>query len=246
MDLQGKVALITGGTRMGETIARALGQRGCRLVLTWRSSRGSIEKTLAALGSEGISASAFRCDVTDPRSIEKLVADVRRDFKRLDVLVNMASNYEETPLDSKHPMKDWDDHVNVDARSSYLLGVAVAPLMKQGKSGRIIFLSDWLPASGRPRYTGHAGYYIAKAAVKAVTEDLALELAPDIQVNAIAPGPTLPPPTMSSKEIKEVEKATPLGRWGGAEEIAKTVLFLIESDFVTGETIRVDGGRHLL
>ena len=89
-------------------------------------------------------------------------------------------------------------------------------------------------------------YYVAKAGVKALSEALALELAPDnILVNAIAPGPIVAPPGTSADEYKAVEDATPLGRWGGEDEIAKTVLALLESDFITGETIRVDGGRHL-
>ena len=103
-----------------------------------------------------------------------------------------------------------------------------------------------MAASARPRYPGYTPYYVAKAGVKALTETLALELAADqILVNAIAPGPILAPPEMSKEESDGVVKSTPLGRWGGEEEIAKAVMFLVNSDFVTGETIRVDGGRHL-
>ena len=113
--------------------------------------------------------------------------------------------------------------------------------------GRIVNFSDWVAASGRPRYKGYLAYYVAKAGVKALTEALALELAGDqILVNAIAPGPILAPPGPLSRGVRRRSKnATPLGRWGGAEEIAKTVLALIDSDFITGETIRVDGGRHV-
>jgi NAD(P)-dependent dehydrogenase (short-subunit alcohol dehydrogenase family) len=118
--------------------------------------------------------------------------------------------------------------------------------MKTAGGGRIINFTDWVAASGRPRYPGYSPYYVAKAGVKALTETLALELAADqILVNAIAPGPILAPPEMTKEESDAVVKSTPLGRWGGAEEIAKAVLFLVESDFVTGETIRVDGGRHI-
>ncbi|MGI8783853.1 MAG: SDR family oxidoreductase, partial [Acidobacteriota bacterium] len=88
-------------------------------------------------------------------------------------------------------------------------------------------------------------YYVAKMSVLGLTEALALELAPEILVNAIAPGPILPPPDLSKEEYDEVARATPLGRWGGPEEIARTAVFLLETDFVTGECIRVDGGRHL-
>jgi NAD(P)-dependent dehydrogenase (short-subunit alcohol dehydrogenase family) len=114
------------------------------------------------------------------------------------------------------------------------------------RGGRIINFGDWVARSGRPRYTGYLPYYVAKASVIALTEALALELAPDqILVNAIAPGPIVAPEDTSDDEFARVERATPLGRWGGEIEIAKAVLALIDSDFITGETVRVDGGRHL-
>jgi NAD(P)-dependent dehydrogenase (short-subunit alcohol dehydrogenase family) len=101
-------------------------------------------------------------------------------------------------------------------------------------------------ASGRPRYPGYLAYYVAKRGVIGLTEALALELAPDhILVNAIAPGPILAPPGLSEEESRAVETATPLGRWGGEAEIVTAVMFLLESGFTTGETIRVDGGRHI-
>src|SRR5262249_55347358 len=111
--------------------------------------------------------------------------------------------------------------------------------------GRIINFSDWLPLSGRPHYKAYTPYYTSKAAVAALTQALAFDLAPHILVNAIAPGPILAPPDISEAENTQVLKNTPLNRWGGAEEIARAVIFLIETEFVTGECIRVDGGRHL-
>jgi NAD(P)-dependent dehydrogenase (short-subunit alcohol dehydrogenase family) len=118
--------------------------------------------------------------------------------------------------------------------------------MRAQGGGRIVTLSDWTAASGRPRYRGFAPYYVAKAGVIALTEAMALELAGDnILVNAVAPGPILAPPSMSDDERRAVERATPIGRWGGELEVAKAVLACIESDFITGETIRVDGGRHV-
>jgi NAD(P)-dependent dehydrogenase (short-subunit alcohol dehydrogenase family) len=118
--------------------------------------------------------------------------------------------------------------------------------MRRQGGGRIVNFCDWVAASGRPRYKGFLPYYVAKSGVKALTEALALEVAADgILVNAIAPGPILAPPGTSAAELDAVEQATPVGRWGGADEIVKAVLALIDSDFITGETIRVDGGRHL-
>jgi NAD(P)-dependent dehydrogenase (short-subunit alcohol dehydrogenase family) len=118
--------------------------------------------------------------------------------------------------------------------------------MRAAGGGRIINFSDWIAASGRPRYKSYLAYYVAKRGVIGLTEALALELAGDqILVNAIAPGPILAPEGTADEESKSVEAATPLGRWGGELEIAAAVRFLLESGFVTGETIRVDGGRHV-
>jgi NAD(P)-dependent dehydrogenase (short-subunit alcohol dehydrogenase family) len=117
--------------------------------------------------------------------------------------------------------------------------------MRERGEGRIVNFADWIAVSHRPRYKGFLAYYVSKVAVVGLTEALALELAPQILVNAIAPGPILPPVGLTAEENQEVLNATPLGRWGGEMEIAKTVVSLIESDFITGECIRVDGGRHI-
>lgn len=118
--------------------------------------------------------------------------------------------------------------------------------MRTAGEGRIINFSDWIAASGRPRYPGYLPYYVAKRGVIGLTEALALELAADrILVNAIAPGPILAPEGTTTDELGAVEKATPLGHWGGEDVIAAAAVFLLETTFVTGETIRVDGGRHV-
>ena len=141
---------------------------------------------------------------------------------------------------------DWKRQLSVDLHGTFNVSHAAIPLMKRTGGGRIINFADWVAASGRPRYKGYVAYYVAKAGVKALTEALALELASDrILVNAIAPGPILAPPGTTEDESAAVARATPLGQWGGPDEIAKAVLALIDSDFITGETIRVDGGRHL-
>jgi NAD(P)-dependent dehydrogenase (short-subunit alcohol dehydrogenase family) len=157
----------------------------------------------------------------------------------------MASVYREKALDEL-TLEDWEAQMSVDLRAAWLCSHAAIPHKRKGGGGRIINFSDWVARSGRPRYRGYLPYYVAKAGVIALTEALALELASDqILVNAIAPGPILAPPGTSATEAAAVEQATPLGRWGGEIEIAKTVVALVESDFITGETIRVDGGRHV-
>jgi len=186
-----------------------------------------------------------QADVSNEQQCRDAVASTVRELGRLDILVNMASLYVAKPF-AELTAADWDRQLSVDLRASFLFSHAAAPAMKANGGGRIINFADWVVASGRPRYPGYLPYYVAKAGVKALTEGLALELADDqILVNAIAPGPILPPPDMSPEEREAVVKSTPLGRWGGEDEIAKAVMFLVESAFVTGETIRVDGGRHV-
>ena len=165
---------------------------------------------------------------------------------RLDVVVHLASTYRRTPFDELTD-DDWFAAIDVDLTAAFRLARAAVPRLREAGGGRIVTVSDWTAASGRPRYAGYLPYYVAKRAVIALTEALALELAGDqILVNAVAPGPILPPETMDPEAVSAVETVTPLGRWGGPEALASAVLDLVRSDFVTGETIRVDGGRHVL
>jgi NAD(P)-dependent dehydrogenase (short-subunit alcohol dehydrogenase family) len=186
-----------------------------------------------------------RADVSRPDECDALVQAAADSFGRLDVLVNMASIYRPTEFDTL-TAAEWDEDLAINLSGAFHCSRAAAPHMRRAGGGRIINFSDWLAGSGRPQYRGFLPYYVAKAGVIALTEALALELAAHaILVNAIAPGPIVAPPGLSPEELQEVAEATPLGRWGGEEEIVKAVLMLVESDFITGETIRVDGGRHV-
>jgi NAD(P)-dependent dehydrogenase (short-subunit alcohol dehydrogenase family) len=241
----GKVALITGGKRIGATVALALAKAGVDIALVYNRSRTEADETAAAVRTLGSRAFIVQADVSSEEACNHAVAAIVRDLGRLDILINMASLYVAKPF-SLLNAADWDRQLAVDLRAAFLFAHAAAPIMKKHGGGRIINFSDWVAASARPRYPGYVPYYVAKAGVKALTEVLALELAADrILVNAIAPGPILAPPEMSKDESDAVVKSTPLGRWGGEQEIAKAVMFLIDSDFVTGETLRVDGGRHV-
>jgi len=244
MDLSGKAALITGGARIGQTIAVALARRGVDVAMTYHSSKTNVEETVKKAQALHVRGLAVRADLTKPADLVGAVKKVVSSFGRLDILVNLASIYEKTALESLDS-KVWRKNMAANLESAYLLSLQCAPWMKRRGQGRILHFSDWIAASGRPRYKAYLPYYVSKAGVIGLTQALALELAPEILVNAIAPGPILPPSNLSAKENRAVKRATPLGRWGGPEEIAKAVLFLIETDFVTGECIRVDGGRHL-
>ena len=193
----------------------------------------------------GRRATINQADLTVPEACDALVATAADTLGRLDILINMASVYVERPF-SDLRAADWDAALNVDLRAAFLCAHAAVPHMRRQGGGRIVNFSDWIAKSGRPRYRGFLPYYVAKAGVIGLTEALALELAGDnILVNAIAPGPILAPPETTDDEFRAVEQATPLGRWGGEAEIAKAILALLDSDFITGETIRVDGGRHV-
>jgi NAD(P)-dependent dehydrogenase (short-subunit alcohol dehydrogenase family) len=242
MDLKEKVVLVTGGKRIGQVVAAELAARGADIATAYRGSRAEADKTVSDVRGLGRQAIAIQADVSREADCRALVASAVSRFGRLDAVVNMASVYRARAFESM-TAGDWDEDVNVNLKAAFICAQAAAPHMTAG--GRIVNFSDWLAASGRPAYKDFVSYYVAKAGVKALTEALALQLAPRILVNAIAPGPILPPPDLTDSERQEVADATPLHRWGGATEIAKAVIALIETDFITGETIRVDGGRHL-
>lgn len=246
--------MITGGARVGEAVVEALAREGCHVAVVYRRSSAQAEAIAQKARARGVKTLLIPADVRRLHDLEEIVPAVEKSLGRLDVLVNMASVYDDPPwedLEKPGPggvpkgIAAWEESLEVEARSAYWLALKAAPLMRRNGGGRVVNFSDWLPASGRPRYKDHFTYYVAKGTVKSLTEMLALELAPQILVNAVAPGPILPPGGMDAAARKAVEEETPLGRWGGPVEIARAVLFLIQTEFVTGECLRVDGGRHL-
>jgi NAD(P)-dependent dehydrogenase (short-subunit alcohol dehydrogenase family) len=246
MDLENRVVVITGGKRIGRIVAKELARRGADLVLSYRGSKSEADATVDDVHALGRRAISVVADVSKAADCEALISAALDSLGRVDALVNMASVYGSTPF-NELTEAGWEKDVNVNLTSAFLCSKAAVPAMRAAGKGRIVNFADWLARSGRPAYQGFVSYYVAKAGVIALTEALALELATDqILVNAIAPGPILPPPDMAPEEVTAVAHATPVKRWGGEIEIAKAVLALIETDFITGETIRVDGGRHLI
>ena len=245
MILTDKIVLITGAKRIGIVLAEELAKRGADVGLSFMRSREQAEQAATRVRAAGRRALTESADLTSPDACRALVSSVAEVLGGLDILINMASVYVARPFADLRPA-DWQAPLAVDLGASFFCAQAAAPLMRARGGGRIINFSDWTAPGDRPRYRGFLPYYVAKAGVKALTEALALELAGDnILVNAIAPGPILAPPGTPAEETRDVERATPLGRWGGEMEIVKAVLAFIDSDFITGETIRVDGGRHL-
>ena len=243
--LTDKTVLITGGKRIGAVIAAELAARGMDVALAYNRSKDEAEQTAAVVREQGRRAVVLHADVSRAEDCATLVNEAARQLGRLDVLINMASVYSAVPFEQLDERR-WDAAIDVDLKAAFLCAIAAVPHFRAAGGGRIINFADWVAASGRPRYAGYLPYYVAKRGVIGLTEALALELAADqILVNAIAPGPIVAPEGTSDKEMAAVESATPVGRWGGEREIALAAIFLIESGFVTGETLRVDGGRHI-
>jgi len=245
MDLRDRVALITGGKRIGAAIAADLAHRGMDVALSYNRSQAEAQEAAAAIRRAGRRVAVIQANLSQGPECRRLVQEAVAQLGRIDVLINMASVYSSVAFEELDEAR-WDAVVDVDLKAAFLCAHAALTHLKAAGGGRIINFADWVAASGRPRYKGFVPYYVAKRGVIGLIEVLALELAGDqILVNAIAPGPIVAPPGTTVDEHKAVEDSTPVGRWGGEQEIVKAVAFLLESDFVTGETLRVDGGRHV-
>jgi pteridine reductase len=242
MRLQGKVVLITGAARrVGRAIATTLAQRGARLAIHYNSSRTEAQRLADELHEDyGREPLLLRADLSDARAAAKLADAAAKHFGAIHVLINNASLYEKSNFGSTS-IKEWDDHLDVNLRAPFFLSQAVAPHMQKGGEGKIINIADW--AALRP-YADYIPYCVSKAGLLCLNTVLAKKLAPEIQVNAVMPGPVLLPEAYGPKQRKAVQQATLLKRLGSPDDVAKAVLYLIESaDFVTGAAIPVDGGR---
>ncbi|MGB4858246.1 MAG: pteridine reductase [Dokdonella sp.] len=238
------VALVSGaGRRIGATITRTLHGAGYDIAAHANRSRGELASLLAELESiRPASTLAVHADLADLSAPDLLVSATLACFGRLDALVNNASVFFPTPMGTIDS-DQWDALFNVNARAPLLLAQAAAPALREAR-GAIVNLVDIY--SERP-LPDHPVYVMSKAALVAMTQALAIDLAPNIRVNAVAPGAILWPQDGSSTERRDdIIARTPLARAGNAEEIANTVLWLLrDAGFITGQIIRVDGGRSL-
>ncbi len=244
MSLEGKVALVTGAARrVGRTIALAFAAKGVRVAVHYRTAASEARRVADAVKSlSGADAEVFRADLADPRSPEKLADAVARRFGRIDILVNSASIYEKTPFALATP-DDWDRHMALNARAPFFLAQACAPWLRRSGEGIVINVADW---AGRRPYADYAPYCASKAALLCVNAALAKALAPEIRVNAVLPGPVLPPERMSEAEKRKISEATLLKRLGTPEAVARACLYLAHAaDYTTGAELTVDGGRSI-
>jgi NAD(P)-dependent dehydrogenase (short-subunit alcohol dehydrogenase family) len=241
MTLDGRVVLVTGGARrLGRAIALALARRRARVAVSYRTSAREARQTLEALERLGAEALAVRADLARAGEVRRLIERVGRRFGRLDVLINSAAAFDRTPFGALSE-RDWDRALDANLKGPFLCALYASRLMRARGGGKIINLADW--AGVRP-YRDYLPYCVSKAGVIGLTKALAKELAPAIQVNAVAPGPILPPAGMSRAARERIARRVPLGRWGSPQDIVNTVLFLLEgTDFMTGSVVFVDGGQ---
>lgn len=242
MDIEGKVAIVTGGAvRLGKALALALAQEGARLVVHYGSSAGPARETVQAIKALGSQALAIQADLGQPSQTPSIVDRAVDRFGQVDILVNSAAIFEPGKWDDTTE-ENWDRHLNINLKSPFFLSQAFATHVGRERPAHIVNIADWRGV--RPG-TDHVAYTLTKAALIAMTRSLALALAPNIQVNAIAPGMILPPPGKDQAYLQRWAHQIPAQRVGSPEEIAKTLIFLVRSDFVTGDLIHVTGGQHL-
>ena len=238
MDLKDKRALVTGGgRRIGREICLALARKGARVAIHCnRSFEQARELAQECPGSVVVDA-----DLADPGARGALVRIAAEALGGLDLLVNNASVYGRIPLPEIED-ESLDESLEVNLKAPLLLARDAGLAMREAGSGVIVNLTDW--ATRRP-YPDFLPYFAAKAGLESATAGLARALAPQVRVNAVAPGAILPPDPPDAAYEAKILDATPLGRFGGADAVVSTVLFLVANDFITGQTITVDGGRSL-
>ena len=235
------MGLVTGaGRRVGQAIALALGARGMRVAVHYHSSSAGAADTARAISERGGSARPFQADLRRVDACETLVGAVARELGGMDVLVNSAAVMVRTPFGDVDT-DQWDDMFALNLRAPFFCAQAAAAAMG-GRGGAIVNIADLAGLEVWPAYIPHG---ISKAGVIHMTRALARALAPRIRVNAVAPGAVLLPDDWTADDAERLTRTTPLRRIGSPEDVSQAVLYLLEADYVTGETLIVDGGRHV-
>ena len=239
-DKRPRTALVTGaGRRVGRAIAVALGARGMRVAVHYHGAEQGAEETARAIEGVGGMAITVRADLRQHGAPEKLVAQAVDQLGSLDVLVNSAAVMVRTPFEQV--TEDvWDDIFALNLRAPFFCAQAAAARMQDG--GIIINIAD---LAAFEAWTGYIPHGASKAGIVHMTRALAKHLAPRIRVNAIAPGAVLLPDDWTNADAERLIRTTPLARLGSPDDVTQALLYLIDADYVTGQTIVVDGGRHV-
>lgn len=241
MELRDRVALVTGaGRRVGRAIALGLAQAGARVAMHYHSSADGAETLVTEIRAAGGDVVALSADLADATAPSRLIESVVAHWGALDVLVNSAGIMVRTPMGTVTP-SDWDRIFAINIRAPFFAAQAAAVQMAE-RGGVIINIADLAAMETWPDYVPHG---ISKAGVVQMTRALAHALAPQVRVNAVAPGAVLLPASWDAAAAAHLAKTTPLGRLGTPADVVDAVLYLIRADYVTGETLVVDGGRHV-
>lgn len=243
MDPNGKVALVTGGARrLGRELSLALARAGVDVVVNYYDSAAEAADVCREIEALGRRALPIQGDVASKADVVRMVNAAADTFGRLDILVNNASTFETTPLLAISE-EAWDRVMAVNLKGPFLLAQAAEPFLRAEGHGVIVNLADLAGLQPWPAY-GHHG--VSKAGLLHLTRVLARAFAPEIRVNAIAPGTVLPPEDYTAAQVESLRGKTPLLRIGSPGDVAQALLYLVQADFVTGDVIVVDGGRLLV
>lgn len=240
MKLQDRTALVTGaGVRVGRAIAEGLAREGMRLLVHYHSSAAEAEAVVRGIRERGGEAVALGADLSRPAEVRRLAEEAEAAFGGVDVLVNSASVFPAQGL-LETTAEIWERAHAVNLRAPFFLSQALGARMRERGEGAIVNIAD---LAGMQAWSGYAAHGVSKAGLVHLTRVAARELAPEVRVNAVAPGTVLPPEEMPDEEVRRLERRIPLGRIGSPADVVEAVLYLLRADFVTGEVLRVDGGR---
>ena len=241
MELEGRNVLVTGaGRRVGRAIAIALGTRGMRVAVHYHGSRDGADETVDAIRAAGSEAVCVAADLIERGSADQLIHDVHERLGPLDVLVNSAAVMLRTPLGAVSA-EEWDTTMSLNLRAPFFLAQAAAPALRK-RRGAIINIADLAGIESWPAYIPHG---VSKAGVIHMTRALARTLAPEVRVNAIAPGAVMLPESRTEDDAQRLVRTTPLRRLGSPDDVTQAIVYLLQADYVTGEVLIVDGGRHV-
>ena len=240
MELREGVALVTGGAhRVGRAITLELARAGANVVILFNDSAGPAQKTAEDVNALGVEAMTVQCDVGDLNAVQRMAEAVRARFGRLDLLVNAADRFDAHAVPTEE-YETWRRAIDVSLHGSFYVSNELAPLLLERPQAAIVNIVDISVWHAWPNFTAHA---VAKSGLLALTRQLSLELAPTVLVNAVAPGHVMPQPHYNEAFLRRSAERTLLKRWGTPEDVAHAVRFLAQSDYITGEVIRVDGGE---
>jgi len=243
MDIRGKIALITGSAkRIGRAAAIELAKRGARIAVHYRTSEHQARETLQSIRQAGSDGVIVQADLVAMREIDRMFGEIQESLGGLDILVNSASVFHTGTAEDATP-EHWDSQINANAKAPFFIAQNAARMMLPRGHGKIVNIVD---VAGEIIWPGYFSYSVSKAALIAVNRGLAKAYAPTIQVNGIAPGPVLFPENYTEEQKKSAIDRTLLKRAGSPVDVVNAIIFFLENDYITGEVLHVDGGRHIM